>query len=232
MHKVDLNLQDQIVVGNATQRTISIVGGKGTGKTTTIMMLMRELEPVLVFDPLNVVKAKDIDAIRIVLRTGDIDEKRIMAVMKVVNATLRKKKNVVLAFNDMVQEEEIQIANMVLPLLAVKNAFVFFDEIHEFVPLNSGSTEVERFVRHCRNKNIGNVLTTQRPASVSKNVLALTDYLVIYRLTWSRDLEAVRDLLKDVLPKEQVNSILAKLPRLDFMEGYVIDYRVGEGKQV
>ena len=38
-----INLQDQIVVDNATQRTISIIGGKGTGKTTLIMMLLKEI---------------------------------------------------------------------------------------------------------------------------------------------------------------------------------------------
>ena len=58
------------------------------------------------------------------------------------------------------------------------------DEVHEFIPEGGVggkyAPEVERAVRHWRNEDVGFVLTSQRPALVKKNVLALTDYLVIY----------------------------------------------------
>lgn len=224
-----INLQDQIKVSNATQRTMSIIGGKGTGKTTLLMMLMKESSPVLVYDPLSVIKAESLDAIRIVLHVKDINEERVATLMKVVNMTLKKGKNVVLSFDNMVQEEEIELANMTLPLLNLKHGYVYFDEIHEFVPLHSQSLEVERFVRHCRNRDIGVVMTSQRPAAVHKNVLALTDYLVLFRLSWTHDIKAIKDLLSEAIPKEELTPIIASLPKMEFMEGYVIDYRSTEG---
>lgn len=227
MFKVDINLQD-IQVSNATQRTISILGAKGAGKTTLIKMLMMQEKPMLVLDPLSVIKSKSIDALRIVLKTKDIDDDRIRTVMKVVNETLRKGNNVVLSFDNMVQEEEIILANMIFPLIAFKDGWVVLDEVHEFVPLYSGSTEVQRFIRHCRNKNIGVIQTSQRPASVHKNVLALTDYLVVLRMTWTHDLQAIKDLLKDILPRDEVNKIISELPKLGFLEGYAVDYRSGD----
>ena len=223
-----LNVQDQIVVDNATQRTISIIGGKGVGKTTLLMMMLKDNASVLTFDPLSVVNGEPVGATRVNLKTRDINPERIAALMKVTNATLKKGGNMIFSFNNMIQEEEIDIANLTLPMLQHKNGFVFFDEIHEFVPLHSQSLEVERYIRHCRNKNVGIVMTTQRPASVHKNVLALTDYLVLFRVTWAHDLKAVRELLQDVLEKEKVREIIGSLPRLGFMEGYVIDYRSSE----
>lgn len=226
-----INLQSQIVVSNATQRTITVIGGKGTGKTTLLMMMLKELSPVLVYDPLNVVDAKTCGATKIKLKVRDIDPERVQALMKVTNELLRKGQNVVLSFDSMVQEEEIALANMTLPLLNLKNGYIFFDEIHEFVPLHSQSLEVERYIRHCRNKDVGVFMTSQRPASVHKNVLALTDYLILFRVTWAHDLKAVRDLLQDVLDKEEVHRVTGSLPHQDFMEGYVIDYRSKEGKE-
>ena len=227
MFKVDINLQD-IEISNATQRTISILGAKGAGKTTLIKMFMMQESTMLVFDPLSVVKDKSINALRIILKTKDIDVDRIRVVMTVVNEALRKKNNVILSFDNMVQEEEIILANMIFPLISFKDGWVVLDEVHEFVPLYSGSTEVQRFIRHCRNQNIGIIQTTQRPASVHKNVLALTDYAIILRMTWTHDLNAVKDLIKDILPRDVVSKVVADLPKLGFLEGYVIDYRSGE----
>lgn len=220
-----INLQNQIVIDNATQRTIAVLGGKGSGKTTLIKMFMKNVSPVLTFDPLAVIDSKEIEALRIVLKTKDLDENRIGKAIPVINQTLKANKNVVLSFKDMVQSEEIELANMIIPSLTLKHGYVFFDEIHEYVPIHSQSLEVERYVRHCRNKDVGVLMTSQRPASVNKNTLALTDYLILFRMTWTHDIKAIKDLLSDVIEKDEVNRIIKTLPRLGFMEGYVVDYR-------
>ena len=227
MNKVNIELQD-INIKNATQRSITIIGGKGTGKTTLMKMLLKDVSPILCYDPLGVIKSDVIDANRIILKTSDIESDKLNLMMRSVNATLKKDKNVVLSFKDMVQSEEIDIADITLPKLNLKHGFVFFDEIHEFVPLHGQSTEVERYIRHCRNNDVGVVVSTQRPASVHKNVLALTDYLILFRLQWTHDLQAVKELLSHVLEKDELNSVLKTLPTLGFMEGYVIDYRSAE----
>lgn len=216
----------QIQIENSTQRTFSVLGGKGSGKTTLLKMLLGECSPVLVLDPLNVIDGKNIDAYKIKVQTG-YNEEYINKIAKVINLFLKKGKNVVVSCVNMIQEEEMALVDALLPKLNFRDGYLFADEIHEFVPLHSGSLELERFVRHCRNKNIGVIMTSQRPASVKKNVLALTDYLLIFRLTWTHDLEAIRLLIRDQCDKEETRRVLADIQKLSFMEGYVIDYRNG-----
>jgi DNA helicase HerA-like ATPase len=100
--------------------------------------------------------------------------------------------------------------------------------VHEFVPHFSGSKEIHRFIRHCRNKNIGVVMSTQRPASVDTNVIGLTDYLVLFRITWKNDLEAVKELLKyRIEDKEEMSKTLSDLQHFGFMQGYTVDFLAG-----
>jgi DNA helicase HerA-like ATPase len=226
--KTQINLQNEIIVDNATQRTISVLGGKGSGKTTLIKMLLNQYSPVCCFDPLSVIDSKTIDAKRIILRTKDIDANRISIMMRVINKTLKKGDNVIFSFDNMIQQEEIELANLILPKLSLRHGFVFFDEVHEYVPIHSQSLETERYVRHCRNNDVGILMTSQRPASVHKNVLALTDYLILFRMTWTHDIKAVKDLLSDIIDKDEVREIISTLPKLDFMTGFVIDYRSSE----
>lgn len=218
-----IDLQD-IHVENATQRTIANLGGKGSGKTTLLKMFLKDRGTTLVIDPLGVIKDKSIDAFRIVIRST-FDEKKLSEISQVTTALLKKKHNVVWSFNEMVQSESTYLIDILLPAVGYKDGFIFIDEIHEFCPVHGGSIEVERFIRHCRNRNIGVFITSQRPASVDKNVLALTDYLILFRMTWTHDVKAVRDLLKDIISKEELNEVMNRLPTLGFMEGYTLDYR-------
>jgi len=208
-----LKLTDGVKIDNATQRTVSIIGGKGAGKTTLIKMLLDQEHTVLV-----------LDAYRIPIKKEDTEDK-IKKMAKIVNSLLNSKKNVVLYFNEMLKEEMVQKVDWLFPLLNFKDGFVFIDEIHEFTPHFSGSSEVHRAVRHWRNKNIGFVMSTQRPASVDTNVIGMTDFLVLFRITWKNDIEAIKELLKyRISDKEEMNKTLADLQHFGFMEGYAVDF--------
>ena len=219
-----LKIAENVKVNNATQRTVTIVGGKGTGKTTLIKMLLAQETSVLCLDPLNVING-DIDAYRIPILKDD-DEKKMIGIARVVNKILREKKNVVLYFNEMLRDEISDKMDILFPLLTFRDGYVYLDEVHEFTPHYSGSQEIHRFIRHCRNRNIGIVMTTQRPASVDTNVIGLTDYLVLFRITWKNDIEAVRELLKyRVTDKTKMNKLLGNLQYFGFMEGYIVDFQ-------
>jgi DNA helicase HerA-like ATPase len=218
-----LKIQDQIKITNATQRTISIIGGKGTGKTTLIKMFLDQENTVLCLDPLNVIKG-DIDAFRIPIKKEDKEEK-IKKMATIINSLLQKKKNVVVYFNEMLKEEMVEKVDILFPLLNFKDGLVFIDEIHEFTPHFSGSAEVHRAVRHWRNKNIGFVMSTQRPASVDTDVIGVTDFLILFRITWKNDIEAIKELLKyRIEDKEEMNKTLGDLQHFGFMQGYTVDF--------
>jgi hypothetical protein len=218
----NLKVQD-IEIKNATQRTVTIIGGKGTGKTTLMKMFLDQEKSVLVLDPLNVIKG-DIDAYRIPVRKEDKPEK-LLKMTKIINNLLNSKKNVVLYFNEMLKDEMVEKIDIIFPALSFKDGLVLIDEIHEFTPHFSGSAEVHRAVRHWRNKNIGFVLSTQRPASVDTNVIGMTDYLILFRITWKNDIEAVKEILKhQVGTKEEMDNILSNIQKSGFMEGYAVDF--------
>jgi DNA helicase HerA-like ATPase len=219
-----LKIADNAKVNNATQRTITIIGGKGAGKTTLIKMLLDQERSVLCLDPLNVING-DIEAYRIPVKKEDTEEK-LRKEVKIINNILQSKKNVVLYFNEMLREEITEKMDTLFPLLNYKDGFLFLDEVHEFTPHFSGSQEIHRFIRHCRNKNIGVVMSTQRPASVDTNVIGLTDYLVLFRITWKNDIEAVKELLKyRIDTKEEMDKTLSDLQHFGFMEGYTVDFQ-------
>ena len=223
MQRQTIALQ-QIRIENATQRTVAIMGGKGTGKTTFLKMLLKQEHKVLVFDPLNVIQGESVNAYRISIPQGYPPE-FIDKVALLTNKLLKNNDNVVISCINMIQEDEIGLANELIPKIRYKDGYIFIDEVHEFAPLHSGSLEIERFIRHCRNKNIGVVMTTQRPASVKKNVLALTDYLITFRLTWTHDVEAFKKLIDNQVDKEELHKILSELQKFGFMEGFIVDYR-------
>lgn len=219
-----LKIAENAKINNATQRTVTIIGGKGAGKTTLIKMLLDQEKSVLCLDPLNVITG-DIDAYRIPIRKEDSEEK-LKKEVKIINNLLQSKKNVVLYFNEMLREEITEKMDILFPLLNYKDGFLFLDEVHEFTPHFSGSQEIHRFIRHCRNKNIGVVMSTQRPASVDTNVIGLTDYLVLFRITWKNDIEAVKELLKyRIETKEEMDKTLSDLQHFGFMEGYTVDFQ-------
>jgi dephospho-CoA kinase len=223
MYKTDLKIQGKINITNATQRTITVIGGKGTGKTTLIKMFIDLPEGFLVFDPLNVINFESENLFRIGIKKDD-SEKRIKDIAKIVNKFLGEKKKIILFFSEMVKDEIKDKMEILFPALNIKDCFVVFDEIHEFVPHFGGSVEIERFIRHCRNKNIGIIMSTQRPASVATNVIALTDYLILFRITWKNDTKAVQEILQYKLDKDQQKNVIGKLQTYDFMEGYVVDF--------
>ena len=219
-----LKIAENSKVNNATQRTITIIGGKGAGKTTLIKMLLDQEKSVLCLDPLNVING-DIDAYRIPIRKEDTED-HIKKTVKIINNLLQSKKNVVLYFNEMLREEITEKMDILFPLLSYKDGFLFLDEVHEFTPHFSGSQEIHRFIRHCRNKNIGVVMSTQRPASVDTNVIGLTDFLVLFRITWKNDIEAVKELLKyRIETKEEMDKTLSDLQHFGFMEGFTVDFQ-------
>lgn len=76
---------------------------------------------------------------------------------------------------------------------------VFLEEAHALAPQKPQIQEaallgaVEDIVREGRNCGLGVVVADQRPATVNKNVLALTEALIVLRTTWAADRKVYQD---------------------------------------
>jgi hypothetical protein len=86
------------------------------------------------------------------------------------------------------------------------------------------SSEFERAVRHWRNRNVGFIFSTQRPAFTSKKVLGLLDYVLLYRLTYPNDIKVVKELISGMLAPEETEKVIMSIQSKGFLEGYGIDF--------
>ncbi len=221
-----------IKIDNVTQRTISCIGGKRTGKTTTLKMMALAFPPhikLFIFDPLDVIpELPGFEKININKKVIDKGTDFGKFLNKV---ELGKKKGIIFSFIRLLQKEQADFSNALFKIWDPKDCVIAFDEIHEFTPehgmhMDYGS-EVERAVRHWGNQNVGFIFTSQRPAFVSKKVLGLTDYLILYRVTYTADVKAVKDLLKE-MNQPMAEKIVAEIQTKPFLNGYAIDFRPDE----
>ena len=227
----NLKLCHNFQIDNITQRKIAIFGGTGTGKTTTLMMIASELLKekelkVVVFDALNVVSIEGYE--KIVVSKAEKSQGQHLG--EILNNLVQKK--IIIGFKDFLQEEQSSFLNDVFKTFTPHNAMLLFDELHEFTPeMATGgkyAIEVERSFRHDRNNNVGFIFDSQRPAFVKKNIVALTDCLIVYRMTWANDLDVIKAVLSNGLDKKEIKSILNKIQNRGFLEGFLIDFTVNE----
>ncbi len=220
----------KLKISNVTNRKVSILGGTGSGKTSTLKLLalqaFKDKLSVFIFDPLNVIRITGFD--RIVVDKKSIGNGK--ALGKLLN---NKFKNpVIIGFKDLLQSELADFANDIFSVWNPHDCIIMIDEIHEFAPETGTSAkyapEVERAVKHWRNMNVGFVFTSQRSAYVKKNVLALTDYLILFRTVYPNDVEVVKKLITGVVSSERADFIVDDIKTKPFLCGYAIDFRSKE----
>lgn len=224
-------LKKTLKIGNVpikdiTQRTVALIGQKGSGKTTAIRLIMRELDrlkiPVVTFDPTGA--AVDTDFYNVKVQATKETE----VLIEVIDIAWRESAPLVVDISELNREQASELASEIFPMLLKKmDGVVIIDEIPDLTPQwgKLKSEEVIRFNRKCRNRNIGFVFGTQRPATVSKDVLALADVLLIMRLAWPGDMEAVEKVLKRKYDRDEIDSTMQKISHFGPGEVYVVDFR-------
>jgi len=228
--KIDLSV-GPIKIENATQRTICVLGQKGTGKTQTLKLIAYSLlsydAGVYVFDLLNIIR---IDGYRkIVVNKKDYDKGQMLATMMNSN----KKMRVVIGFEGFLQGELTTFISDVFARWKPNNSIIIIDEIHEILPESvlggEYSFEAERAIRHWRNAkddsgNCGFVFSSQRPQFVSKKILSLCDGWLLYRVVGDRDRKPIENTLAGVIDDDKLRNMMAGLPQLSFLTGYWTDF--------
>ena len=219
----------KIEVKNVTQRTIALIGQKGSGKTTAIRLITRQLDklglPVITIDPTGAARDPDFFNVGVpaAMEEDDYDN-----LFMVIDTAWDEAKPLVIDISEMNRKQASEFSSKLFPfLLKKRDGIVIVDEIPDLTPQYGEfkSEELIRFNRKCRNQNIGFVFGTQRPATVSKDVLALADVLLVMRLAWPGDVEAIEKILKRKYDRDELDATLSKVSRFKAGEVMVIDFR-------
>lgn len=108
-----------------------------------------------------------------------------------------------------------------------ENFILAIDEIHLVLPQNRRegfSHQLARYVSVCRNYNVGVIATSQRPSFVSKSFLSLCDVLVLMKMVSKQDLSYIEDTLEKIMDSDDVKNVLRGLVRLEKGEMFIIKY--------
>jgi len=94
--------------------------------------------------------------------------------------------------------------------------WMFIDEAHEFLPLNSRTTATDALVqllREGRQPGISLVLATQQPGQIHRDVMTQSDIVISHRVTSQPDLEALNYIMQNYLI-QGISSYMNELPSL------------------
>ncbi len=94
--------------------------------------------------------------------------------------------------------------------------WIFIDEAHEFLPLNSKTAATDALVqllREGRQPGISLVLATQQPGQIHRDVMTQSDIVISHRVTSQPDLEALNYIMQSYL-LQGINAYMNDLPAL------------------
>ena len=150
----------------------------------------------IVFDTIGAVKPSNV---RMYIVEPKEIEKQAVFFSEIVTHT---KRNVGVNLSKLTQAEIVDFTDAFLILVydRLKDRYIFIDEVAEYIPQTFGhkSEELERLIRHGRNRGNTFIFNTQRPSYITKNVLSLVDVLIVFRLVWVRDIQVIKDLLNNL----------------------------------
>ena len=212
----DLDIDAQVII---TGRGCAI-GQSGSGKSFLAGVLTEELcrlgLPFCVIDTEGEYSSLKSISRNLIIAGGDHADISIdVDLTKLFEASIVNDIPVVMDLSD-VSDRDQKVQEALGALYAVENRMrkpylVVIEEADKFAPQISGKKKtnvIEEISVRGRKRGIGLFITTQRPANISKNVLAQCSYGFIGRLTIENDLNALRILFND-------NERLARIARLE-----------------
>lgn len=159
---------------------------------------------------------------------------------KVGKFVARSRQSFLIDVSEMIQSEQLRFmggfADQLYENMAVPS-LLLVDEAHLFAPQERGEASsylINRMTRlnsQGRKRGIFLWLMTQRPARISKNIIAGTETLVAMKMNTPRDLHAMEEWLSAHDP-EQAKEARTKVPRLSVGEAIVWNPAADFFKQV
>lgn len=229
MKSVKLNIQKKIKINNITQKTIAILAQKGGGKSTLIRMIGESLDaklPIIILDPVGGTSIQSPAFYQMKVTSDTLSGHT----MKWLKKAWENKDTVLIDTSRLTTPEYVEWSEGFFNMPWLKDGLIVVDETHFLVPQMRGkfSLGFQKFVKVCRNDNVGLILSSQRPQSVSKEILALTDVYIIGRIVYTSDREITLSLIAPFLTKEEYNEYERNIQEFGFMEFVVVNYQSKE----
>jgi hypothetical protein len=233
---------------DAITRTFGIVGQRGTGKSSTGVVLVEEMAahaPFVVIDPTGAWfglrtsrdgKRAGLDCVVLGGHEGDVALEPTGGQV-VADLVVRDRYSLVLDLELMRKGQQIRFVADFLEALyhgSREATFVVIDEAHRFAPQLTGARKsgsgdimrsigaVEDVVKLGRRKGLGAAVISQRAASLNTEVLEQSETLIVHRLMGPNDRKAIANWFEAQGSPEDEKVALAALPRLARGEAYVM----------
>ena len=184
----------------AREIQIAVLGNKGTGKTRLVEKLaeiITEDKTVMVLDTVGAIheharnkEFKADDWVFIIVRK-EISEKDKW--VKTLKKAIKSGKIICITFYLSTKELVNTIESLADVLLRIKNYALIIDEAQEVLPqLGKISFNLEKLIRVGRNFGIKPIIiTSQRPQTINKKILALSDIFVIKKIDYYADADVI-----------------------------------------
>ena len=177
--------------------TIGVIGQKGAGKTRFAIMCMAAWNiPSVFIDPIGAVRKYRAQGMA---PTGTYISLMGVPSSSQLRATLQKKGIYIFDTSKLIGRANISFMDTLCRvLLEIGGYALFVDEVGDYAPQGMGraSWELERTVRVGRNMGImPQMIMTQRPQRVDKNLLALCDCFIFFRVVYTLDRQKIQGIL-------------------------------------
>lgn len=222
------------------QLTIGVVGMKRQGKTywmahSAFPKLVHHGIPFLAVDCVGgLARFAEENKTAFVVICGDQDlpgSPTWLNLLRVIEQTWKKKQGLVLEIGGMLQENKAAFMDALSRYIWKRKQFfrkgvIVVDEVHEVVPQDRGryAPEFERLLRAGGNHELAFIISTQRPATVNKNLWYLTDILVVFRQTYEPDVRPILDVIKRSRTTEETNQLISKIAGLGVGEHIIVKW--------
>ncbi len=220
----------------AVEDVVAILGRRGRGKTTTAVAIVEELhaadarfcvgDPTGVWWGLKSSRDGKRPGIPVVVMGGQHGDVPLAAESGALIADFvvdRTNPSCVLDLSHFSHADMVRFATAFLARLYHQNAHVLhlvLDEADQFAPQRPSEREFEmlgaaqRITKMGRVKGLHPLLITQRPATLSKNVLTQAGTLIAHAITGPQDRDAVDEWIKANASDDERREFLATLPTL------------------
>jgi len=147
---------------------ITIMGQKGSGKTTLAMEIIESRERVLVIDPSG--EYEDMKGAQVALGAEDASQALI---------ELKEKPRFLLVASDLLDDEETM--GLLAVAFEVPRLLVVIDETSLYCDPHSIPEEITRMIRYGRKREIDIIFIARRPSEIHRELTAQSDLVVTFK---------------------------------------------------